>query len=74
MHFKNISEKQIQSMAIPMGNYKQTFHIENSEQLLYKLIRFENKLVRGMLETHGFTNSESHEWNLLWSSCACKSY
>lgn len=38
------------------------------------MIRFENKLVRGLLETHGFSNSESHEWNLLWSSCACKSY
>jgi tubulin polyglutamylase TTLL5 len=73
VHFKNISEKQIQAMQLPQAQYQKNFHIENSE-LLFKMIRFENKLVRGLLESHGFSNSESHEWNLLWSSCSCKSY
>jgi hypothetical protein len=41
-------------MQIPQGQYqKNNFHIENSE-LLFKMIRFENKLVRGLLESHGF--------------------
>lgn len=31
-------------------------------------------MVRSVLESHNFTQTESHEWNLLWSSCPCKSY
>jgi len=27
-----------------------------------------------MLEANGFTYTESHEWNILWSSSSCKSY
>jgi len=49
------------------------YHIENSE-LLVKFIRFNNSLVRSTLEQHHFSVTESHEWNLLWSSCTCKSF
>ena len=52
---------------------KSSYHIENSE-LLYKLLRFDNKLLRSMLEVNGFSHTESHEWNILWSSGSCKSY
>ena len=27
-----------------------------------------------MFETNGFTHTESHEWNILWSASSCKSY
>jgi len=73
LHFKNLSDKAMQSGQIPYNGYCKNYHIENSE-LLYKLIRFENKLLRSLLEQQGFSNTESHEWNLLWSSQSCKSY
>ena len=71
--FKNISEKQMVSGALPYNGYQKSYHIENSE-LLYKMIRFDNKLCRSMLEQNGFSSTDSHEWNLLWSSSSCKSY
>lgn len=54
-------------------SYGKGYHIENSE-LLVKFIRFENRMVRSLLENHNFTQTESHEWNLLWSSGSLKSY
>ena len=38
------------------------------------MVRFDNKMVRAVLENHNFSPTESHEWNLLWSSGTCKSY
>ena len=57
------------------GGYhgQKSYHIENSE-LLYKMLRFDNKLLRSIFECNGFGNTESHEWNILWSSSSCKSY
>lgn len=34
--------------------YQKNYHIENSE-LLFKTLRFENKLLRTILETNGFS-------------------
>jgi hypothetical protein len=31
-------------------------------------------MVRSVLENHNFTQTESHEWNLLWSSASLKAY
>ena len=59
--------------SLPYNGYQKSYHIENSE-LLYKMIRFDNKLCRSLLESHGFSSTDSHEWNLLWSSSSCKSY
>lgn len=55
------------------NGYQKSYHIENSE-LLYKMLRFDNKLVRSVLENGNFAPTESHEWNMLWSSSSCKSY
>jgi tubulin polyglutamylase TTLL5 len=57
------------------GGYhgQKSYHIENSE-LLYKMLRFDNKLLRSIFECNGFSHTESHEWNILWSSSSCKSY
>ena len=42
--------------------------------LLYKIFRGDTKLIRSTFEANQFTHTESHEWNLLWSSGSCKSY
>ena len=41
---------------------------------MVKFIRFNNKMVSSVLDSHNFTQTESHEWNLLWSSGSLKSY
>ena len=46
----------------------------DNSALLYKVFRGDNKLVRSLLEANYFTHTESHEWNILWSSGACKQY
>jgi len=72
--FKNIKENQVMSHSQPFTGYQKSYHIESSE-LLYKLLRFDNKLLRSFLELNGFTHTESHEWNILWTcSSSCKSY
>ena len=38
------------------------------------MLRFDNKLIRSILEVAAFDPTESHEWNILWSSSSCKSY
>ena len=73
LHFKNITDKQMVTGSLPYNGYQKSYHIENSE-LLYKMIRFDNKLCRSILEQHGFSSTDSHEWNILWSSSSCKSY
>ena len=71
--FKNITEKQLVTNTMQFNGYQKSYHIENSE-LLYKMLRFDNKLIRSMVETANFAVTESHEWNILWSSSSCKSY
>lgn len=73
LHFKNITDKQLVTGSLPYNGYQKSYHIENSE-LLYKMIRFDNKLCRSIFEQHGFSSTDSHEWNMLWSSGSCKSY
>lgn len=48
-------------------------HIDNNE-MLYKILKGETRLVRSILEANTFTMTESHEWNLCWSTSSCKSY
>jgi len=38
------------------------------------MVRFDNKLVRSLIEFQGFQSTDSHEWNILWCSSSCKSY
>lgn len=42
--------------------------------MLYKILKGETRLVRSVLEANNFTLTESHEWNLCWSTSSCKSY
>ena len=50
-----------------------SYHIENCE-MLYKLLKGDTNLVRSLLEANHFSYTDSHEWNVLWSSSSCKSF
>ena len=58
--------------TMQFNGYAKSYH-DNSD-LCYKMLRFDNKLIRSVLEAGGFAPTESHEWNILWSSSSCKSY
>ena len=57
----------------PTLGYAKNYHVMDND-LLYKIFRGDTKLVRSLMEANHFTHTESHEWNLLWSSGSCKSY
>jgi len=42
--------------------------------MLYKLLNGDTKLCRSLLEANNFAYTDSHEWNVLWSSSSCKSF
>ena len=43
-------------------------------ELLYKVLKADVKMVRALLETHGFERTDGHEWNVLWSCTSLKPY
>ena len=42
--------------------------------MYFKLNKCETKLVRAVLESNQWQGTETHDWNLLWSSQPFKSY
>ena len=42
--------------------------------MLYKLLKCESKLVRTILDNTGFTHTDRHDWNLLWTNTGAKPY
>jgi len=42
--------------------------------MFFKLVKCEAKLLRAVLENNGFMQTESHDWNVLWSSQSYKPY
>ena len=77
VNFKTIPMKDLMMNAPPTSTFgnigARTYHIDNSE-LLYKILKGDTKLVRSICEANGMQYTESHEWNLLWSSSSCKTY
>lgn len=73
LNFKTIGMKQLLNNPPPSLGYARTCHV-NDNDLLYKIFRGDTKLVRSLLEANDFSHTESHEWNILWSSGSCKSY
>jgi tubulin polyglutamylase TTLL5 len=57
----------------PSMSYANKSTAESCE-LLYKIFKGDTKLVRSLLEANYFSHTESHEWNILWSSSSCKAY
>jgi len=71
---KTISSAQLLSNPPPTNfTGPRSYHIDNCE-MLYKLMKGDTKLVRSLLEANSFNFTESHEWNVLWSSSSCKSF
>lgn len=73
MNIKSIQPNQIVAGNPPSSVIARSHHIENTE-MLYKLIKADNKLVRSILEANNFHYTDSHEWNVLWASSSCKSF
>ena len=46
----------------------------NSSDLYYRLVKCEAKLLKSVLETNQFQQTETHDWNLMWSSQSYKQY
>jgi hypothetical protein len=64
---------QLLNDAPPSLGYARAYNVQSCD-LLYKIFRGDTKLVRSLLEQHDFSHTESHEWNILWSSGSCKQY
>jgi hypothetical protein len=73
IYFGTIGKNKLLTDAPPALGYANNYHVGDCE-LLYKIFRGDTKLVRSMLEAHSFSHTESHEWNILWSSGSCKNY
>lgn len=46
----------------------------DGNELLYKLMKTESKLVRSTLEAAGFHYTEGHDWNMMWINTSSKPY
>lgn len=73
MTFKPIKESQFVS-GPPSTNLYARGTATDYTELTYKLIKCEAKLVKSTLEAHGFTYTESHDWNVLWLPQTGKPY
>lgn len=40
----------------------------------FKLVKCETKLLKAVLETNAFQQTDGHDWNLIWSSQSFKEY
>ncbi len=50
-----------------------TFLDQTHHDLLFKLIKTDGRLIRGILENNGFLHTESnHDWNILWTCQSLK--
>ena len=41
---------------------------QSSHELNFKMVKADAKLVKAVFETNGFSHTEAHDWNVLWSS------
>ena len=41
---------------------------ENQVEMFFKFVKCEQKLIRAVLESNGFMQTEGHDWNIMWSS------
>lgn len=72
--FKPIKESQLLRDAGPVMNFGKASPFTDSQELLYKCLKTEVRLVRSIMEAHGFRHTDGHDWNLLWTGSGSKSY
>ena len=73
IHFKPIKEHQVWSGPVNSHLYARGATTDYSE-LLFKLFKWDVRLVRSTLESVGFTYTEAHDWNVLWYAISGKPY
>lgn len=73
VNFKVIKETQILKDGPPAIMYSKGGYNEQNE-LLYKMLKTEGRLIRSTLEAHGFSHTDGHDWNVLWACTSCKPY
>lgn len=66
INFKTIKESQIMKDGPPALTYSKSAYVDQGE-LLYKMLKTEGRLIRSVLEVHGFSHTDSHDWNILWT-------
>lgn len=66
INFKLIKENQILKDGPPAITYSKSCYSDQND-LLYKMIKAEGKLIRSVLEAHGFSHTDGHDWNMLWT-------
>ena len=54
-------------------SYAKSYHWDQTE-LLYKLLKWDAKLVRSVLEISRFRSTDFHDWNVLWINSSLNSY
>ena len=40
--------------------------VTNTNELLYRFFKGETRLIKHLVESNGFSSTESHNWNLIW--------
>jgi len=66
VNFKMIKESQILKDGPPPITYSKNCYLDQGE-LLYKVLKAEGRLIRSVLEAHGFSHTDGHDWNILWT-------
>ena len=74
VQFRPVRDNQLISSTAPTLVYAKSYSVVENNELLYKILRGETRLVRSVLEVNGFNYTESHDWNVLWSNSVCKNY
>lgn len=42
--------------------------LEQNVSLQFKLLKSEGKMVKQILEANGFSQTEGHDWNIMWGA------
>ena len=44
------------------------------QELTFKMLKTDSRLLRSLMVLHGFSTTEGHNWNMLWTNTAGKPY
>ena len=73
VNFAPITEDQLCKDG-PNSNMYSKGLLHQHKDLLYRVFKTDSKLVRSILETSGFTSTDSHDWNVLWVGSSAQLY
>jgi hypothetical protein len=73
INFKLIKESQIIKEGPSPLTYSKSWYADQGD-LLYKVLKAEGRMIRSVLEANGFSHTDGHDWNLLWTCSSWKPY